>query len=309
MSDELYKKYRPTKFSEVVGQDQALRLLSDFGKRKSVPQTLLFTGPSGTGKTTLARILRDKLGCVGSAYQELNAAKTRGIDTIRDIEQRMSAGPLSGKCRIWILDESHRLTGDAQSALLKMLEDTPPSVYFMLCTTDPQKLLNTIRTRATEIKLSAVSDKAMVGLLQRIIEAEDLHVSDDVVDKIVDLSDGSPRMALVYLNKLVGKEGDEEQLKALESGDIKRHSDELFGLLLNSSTTWTQVSAVLSGIDGLNEQAEGIRCRLLHAMGTMIMKYPKKAPRCMLIYNEMAMNFYDTGRAGLVAACYQIVSG
>jgi len=142
---ELYRKYRPTKFSQVLGQREAIATLANMGKRRAVPHCLLFTGPSGVGKTTLIRILREKLGCKEHDYVEINAAEARGIDTIRDIQRRLTLSPLSGRCRVWAIDECHRLTTDAQSALLKILEDTPPTAYFMLATTEPNKLLTTER--------------------------------------------------------------------------------------------------------------------------------------------------------------------
>ena len=136
---ELYRKYRPTSFKQVVGQEEAIRTLTELGKRKAIPHAILFTGPSGVGKTTLARILQRKLKCVGNDFVEMNAANDRGVGIIRSIQNKVGLAPMLGSCRIWLMDEAHQLTSDAQSAFLKLLEDTPSHVYFMLATTDPQK--------------------------------------------------------------------------------------------------------------------------------------------------------------------------
>src|SRR5690606_3369465 len=108
-----------------------------------IPHAMLFTGPSGCGKTTLARILRVKLRCSDNDFQEINAADFRGIDSIRSMRQQVGAAPLGGDSRIWLIDEAHSMTADAQNAFLKLLEDTPRHVYFFLATTDPQKLKKT----------------------------------------------------------------------------------------------------------------------------------------------------------------------
>src|SRR5437773_2031788 len=128
---ELYKKHRPRKFADVVGQPRAVAALESMVAAGEVPHSVLFAGPSGTGKTTLARILARELGC-GKNFKEINAAESRGIDSIREVQSVMGLAPMGGKCRVWLWDEAHRLTPDSQSALLKTLEDTPSHVYFML---------------------------------------------------------------------------------------------------------------------------------------------------------------------------------
>ena len=99
---ELYKKHRPASFDNVIGQDEAVRSLSEFVKNNKIPHAILFTGPSGVGKTTLARILKDHLGCGDPDFQEINTADFRGIDTVREIRQRMGLAPMFGKSRVWL---------------------------------------------------------------------------------------------------------------------------------------------------------------------------------------------------------------
>ena len=148
---ELYKRFRPKSLDAVVGNGGTVAALQKFLKKGNLPHTILFKGPSGCGKTTLARILAKELGCGVLDLREYNSADFRGIDTIRDISRIMTNAPAAGNCRVFILDEAHQLSKDAQNAALKILEDTPKHVYFFICTTDPQKLIATIRSRCTEM--------------------------------------------------------------------------------------------------------------------------------------------------------------
>jgi len=203
---ELYKKYRPKDFEGVVGQTDALKSLQQMAKNKKIPHALLFTGPSGCGKTTLARIVRRELGCGKHDFSEVNCADFRGIDMVRDIRSRMMQAPISGSCRVWLIDEAHRLTGDAMDAFLKILEDTPDHVYFMLATTNPQKLLKTVRTRCTEISVKSLSNKDIVKLVTDVAKKEGKTLPKEVAKKIADKCEGSARQALVLLHQIIDLE-------------------------------------------------------------------------------------------------------
>ena len=125
----LYQKYRPTNLKDFFGNDGLKRDLKPFLEgRRTPPKSILFTGPSGCGKTTLARILAYTIGCAEGDINELDTADFRGIDSIRDIRRQMNLVPLGGQARVWILDECHKLTNDAQNALLKALENPPAHV-------------------------------------------------------------------------------------------------------------------------------------------------------------------------------------
>ena len=137
---ELYKKHRPKTLARVVGNKSTVEALRSMLEARTLPHTLLFHGPSGTGKTTLARIVKNELGCLPTDFHEHNSSDFRGIDFIRELRSKVNLAA-AGPCRVWIIDECHQLTRDAQNAALKILEDTPSHVYFFLCTTDPQKLI------------------------------------------------------------------------------------------------------------------------------------------------------------------------
>ena len=306
MTEELYKRYRPSSFQSVLGQDDAVRCLIDMGKRKAVPHCLLFVGPSGVGKTTLARILRKKLGCGDSDFRELNAADFRGIDMVRDIRGNMSLAPISGRCRVWIVDECHQLTSDAQNGFLKLLEDTPKHVYFMLSTTDPQKLKKTIITRSTEIKLVPLARKHLDELVSSVSESEDVALSEDVRDKLVDQADGSARKVLVLLHAIIGLETEEEQLEAIAKGDHKAKAIELARALLNPRSQWSDVAKILKGVE---EEPEQLRYMVLGYCRSVLLGGGKMAGRAALIMERFEGNFYDGKSASLVLACYDVVVG
>ena len=195
MTHELWKKHRPRTLSEVVGQIQAIAVLSKMIERKEVPHALLLVGPSGVGKNTIARILRNVIGCDRHEYYEINCARDGALEEIRSIPQRMLAAPLSGKCRCWFLDEFQSLSraGFAQQSLLDALEETPKHVWFFLATTDPSKIIRAIKTRCTLIQLEPIKSDVLVELMQGIAEKESIKVGPGVLDLIAQESGGSAR--------------------------------------------------------------------------------------------------------------------
>lgn len=303
--EELYKKYRPQNFGDVVGQKDVVNVLIEMGKAMKIPHFLLFVGPSGCGKTTIARILRKKLKCSDADFVEVNAAESRGIDTIREIKATMNLAPMAGKCRVWLMDEVHALTGDAQNALLKMLEDTPPHVYFMFCTTDPQKLKATIKTRATEIKCKEISREDLAALVVRVVAAEGSPpLTDDVVKRLSYVAEGSARKALVLLDSVIRIKDAASQIEAIEANDVKGQAIQIAKALLNKSTSWNQMCQILQSVD---EEPESIRWLVLSYCGAVLIKADNA--RAALILTEFRDNWFDCKKAGLVLSCYNVIKG
>lgn len=301
---ELYRKHRPSKLSDMIGQKEAVDQIVDMGKRGVIPHAMLFTGPSGCGKTTLARIIRCKLGCSDEDYQELNASDARGIDEVRSIRSKIGYAPMNGKCRVILIDEVHGLTSDAQEAFLKLLEDTPKHIYFFLCTTNPQKLKKTIITRCTEVRCKPLSEDDLCKLIAKVSNAEGKALDEEVVRKIARVADGSARKALVLLHAVIGLPSKTEQLLAIEAGDATAQARDLCRLLMKDKVSWKEVSDVLKGIE---EEAESIRRAVLGYSQAALLN--GGSSRAAEIIERFWLPLYDVGKPGLVANCYALIKG
>lgn len=301
---ELYKKYRPTRLKDVLGQKEAVSILSRHLKNNSLPQCLLLSGGSGVGKTTLCRILKTKLKCDDLDYHEINAASSRGIDTVRDIDSKMCLTPF-GPCRIYLLDESHNLTKDAQTALLKVLEDTPRGVYFFLATTNPDQLIRTIRTRCEEIKLKPLSSEMLSTLVLSILEKEKKILSQEVITKIVEASEGSARWALVHLGSVIDLEDEALQLECVSNVDTKRQAFDLVKALLYQKSTWAQVAKIIQEVN--LEEPEKFRHFVLACANTELLKANRNSENAFMVLDIFRANWYDCGKVGLTACCFEVV--
>jgi DNA polymerase III delta prime subunit len=243
-------------------------------------------------------------------FTELNSADFRGIDMVRDIRTRIPLAPIGGKCRVWLIDEAHQLTKDAQTALLKMMEDTPSHVYFMIATTESGKLLPAIVNRCVSIKVKKLKNKEVADVLMQVCRKEwntdaGEKFTDEVLDKVVELSEGCPRAAVQLLESVVDVEDADSQVECLERSEFKSESIELCRALLNERNRWPEVAALLKGLD---VDPEKMRRMVLGYMTSVILG-GKNAKRAFLVIQAFRDNFFDSGKAGLVAACYEVVVG
>lgn len=298
-------KYRPTNLKQVVGQDAAVKELNGMLK-KGIPQFVLLTGPSGCGKTTCARIIANHLECGDVDFTEIDCADLRGVDTIRDIKRQARLYPRAGKTRVWLIDEAHKLTTDAQAAFLKTLEEPPKHAYFIFATTDPQKLHSTIKNRSTPIQLKPVRDTSIRKLIGSVLEKEGQELSDEIVDKIVEQSRNSPRAALVLLEKVLTLDDDEDKLEAVVSSDSEATAFQLAQLLFDQRAKWPTVKAVISKLD--EQDWEGIRYLVLSYATKVILGNgpPPLLGRAATVLDRFQYNWFDSKKAGLVLACWQV---
>ncbi len=220
----LARKYRPQKFSEIVGQSAVVKTIVNALKRNKLSHALLFAGIKGTGKTTLARIVAKALNCQNinpEEYEpcnqcqscveimkgihvdvlEIDAASNRGIDQIREIIDALKYAPAKGKAKVYIIDEAHMLTKEASNALLKSLEEPPSHVYFILATTEPNRLPPTILSRCQRYEFRRLDFKLIFNHLQRICELENYQIDQPALELIAREAQGSLRDALSLLDQ------------------------------------------------------------------------------------------------------------
>ena len=190
-------KYRPKNYEEVVGQKNAIAILK---KSLGNANTFIIQGPSGVGKTTLARIFATSIN--GEAI-EINGADNNGVDNVRNLISSATYQPVFNDYRVFIIDECHMLTNAAWNALLKILEESPKTTLWMLCTTEPSKIPATIKSRSTLVPLTRVSRDSITTRLKDILENENKTVSDDIIQEIVVHAEGRVREAIVKLETYV----------------------------------------------------------------------------------------------------------
>ena len=213
----LYRSYRPQKFADVAGQPHAVAILKNAVAKGRLAHAYLFSGPRGTGKTTLARILAKAANCEHPTEGEpclactpctesqlhtveIDAASNRGIDEIRDLRERSRYLPPVGSRKVYIVDEAHMLTPEAFNALLKTLEEPPGHLLFILATTEPERMPETVLSRCQRIGLRRADDAEVESLVRKVAEGAGIIVEDDVYPFIARKGDGSFRDALALLD-------------------------------------------------------------------------------------------------------------
>ena len=234
----LYQKYRPSTFSEILGQDHIVKVLKNEVITGNISNSYLFFGLRGVGKTSIARIFAKAANCLDlekngdpcnkcSVCQDINsgafidlieidAASNRGIDDIRDIKNKVQFLPSMGKFKIYIIDEVHMLTIDAFNALLKTLEEPPSSVVFILATTTVQKIPATIISRCQRFDFDTAKDNDLLKYLKKVVKNEKKDIGDDILSIIVKNSEGSFRDSLSILQKIINLQGNIKLEDALE---------------------------------------------------------------------------------------------
>ena len=268
----LHTKYRPRTFEDVVGQAGAVKSLQKMINQKSC-RAMVLTGPSGVGKTTIARIVARAVGCGERNITEIDAATYSGIDAMRAITDTLVYKPLHGENgkRMVIIDEAHALSKSAWQALLKSVEEPPPHIWWAFCSTEPSKIPATIRTRCACYDLKPVDSDSIYKLLRRVEKKEHLGVTDDVLHYIAEQSDGSPRRALTYMAQAAGCTSEKAAAAVLSKAqeDADGAAIRLARELLGGRAQWTKMMRIIA--DEPSANAEGIRITVLAYMTKVAM--------------------------------------
>jgi DNA polymerase-3 subunit gamma/tau len=305
----LYRKYRPQNFDEVIGQEAVVRTLKNAITSDQVRQAYLFAGPRGTGKTSMARILAKSLNCVqgptaepdgtcsvclgiaaGTSLDviEMDAASQRGIDDIREIRDRVVLQPVEGRYKVYILDEAHQLTDAAWNALLKLIEEPPPHLVFVFCTTDLSKVLQTVRSRCQTFVFQRPRLQDLVTVLSRVAEGEAIDAPPQALSLIARAARGSFRDATSTLDQLASATGKEITVQSVLQLLGTVEEDALFrlcDLVIDRDT-----AGALTFIEELSEQGNDLG-RLVsdlieHLRHLMLVQHMHEVPESLPVTEE-----------------------
>ena len=268
----LYRKYRPYKLSDVVGQTTNVELLKNIIENKKISHAYIFSGPRGTGKTSIAKIFARSVNCENPVdgdiceqcemckkmldnnldIIEIDAASNNGVDEIREIRENSKLVPSALKYKIYIIDEAHMLSTSAFNALLKTLEEPPKHVIFILATTEINKIPLTVLSRCMRLDFKKIDDTSLLNRLKYILEKENRKLPEDVLKEIVRLSNGGLRDAINYLDQSISIENITVDKLYDLTGEISQEDiKQLFGFLLKND-----VGNILKKINYFSESSK-----------------------------------------------------
>ena len=263
----LYRTYRPSKFSEVVGQEYIVKILKNTIKNQKIAHAYLFAGPRGTGKTTIAKLFAKAINCENFNEEscdecasclafkennhpdiiELDAASNNSVEDIREIIDQVPYAPIISKYKVYIIDEVHMLSSSAFNALLKTLEEPPAHVVFILATTDPQKIIPTVLSRCQRYNFSKISNLNMKKKMMEILDKENLKYEEKALEEVAMLAEGGMRDALSILEQVLSYNNEGVYLE-----DIQK----IFGLSTKEEKVKLLIDAhknITSAINSLRE--------------------------------------------------------
>jgi DNA polymerase III gamma/tau subunit len=270
---------------------------------------MLFVGPAGCGKTTLAYIIANHLGVYGTTYlKEYNSAAFRGIDTVRDIQEETRTATLGNRTRVYMFEEAHMWTKDAKEGLLKALEHQPKGCWFIVTTSDPQKLYSglkdstALKRRFTEFTVSAVTDTELSGLLTKTMRKVRKRVPQEIITQIVRDSLGSPGMALNILDKVIDLDPADMATEARRWAEKEVKVINLCQAIMKIRKKQIKPKEVYAILEQLeDEDAESSRRQILEYL-RKVMKSGDRWVRIIGIHFEAP--YYDTGKWGLWGSVY-----
>lgn len=279
MYQALYRKYRPSTFDDVVGQDVIVKTLKNEITHNKLSHAYLFTGPRGTGKTSVAKILAKTVNCTNlngfipcdecvSCTQinnkqttdiiEIDAASNNGVDEIRELKSKVNLVPASSKYKVYIIDEVHMLTVGAFNALLKTLEEPPSHIIFILATTDPHKIPTTILSRCQRFDFKKISENNLVQRLHYIVEQENIKIDQDALLEIARLSDGGMRDSISMLDQVISYVEDNQTITVKDVHDVNGTLTQKEIQFLVKSLIHKNIQELFEMIDQCNDSGKNL---------------------------------------------------
>ena len=293
--EELHLLYRPQNFEEYIGNDALKQAVLDNIERT---RTFLLCGPRGCGKTTLARLIAAGLDICDMDTFEIDAADKTGIDDARQIKTDAVYLPSKSKNKIYIIDECHRLTGNAWDSLLKTLEEPPLHCVFVLCTTEINKVPVTIKSRSKIFEVKPLMRKDGTKLINWICDNEKIKLTDPVKGRILEICEGIPREIVIAIDTVRNLKTEDEMLSVLISPASNHQVIELCQSLLETKK-WDKISKIVKGID---EEPERVRYAILKYMSNVLLN--KDSPRAADLIQLFSETYIYIGKTGLILSCY-----
>ena len=248
----LYTKYRPQKFKDVLGQEHVTSVISEAIKLGNIGHAYLFSGSRGTGKTSVARILSKEIGTSVDDMYEIDAASNTGVDEMRLLTESVYTQPFDSRYKVYILDEVHMLSKHAFNALLKTLEEPPSHVIFILATTEPEKIPETIISRCEAYTFKKPNQKILKNMIEKTAEAEGFSLETSAADLVALLGDGSFRDSHGILQKVISSSKD----KKISVEEVERVTGAPKSELVNSYIESLALGDIDLGLNALAKAAE-----------------------------------------------------
>lgn len=308
----LQTDYRPKSLKALIGNSEVKSSIASVIEREKPPSAFLFTGPSGCGKTTLGRIVKTMLNCSDADYKELNASDDRKLTDMRKLIESMRFSPLSGNKKIFLLDEAHMIRTDAQEALLKALEEPPEYVHWIICTTNPEVFKPTFKRRCHIYELKALTYNELHKLLQIVLKKEGKeNYSEKVCEVIIDMADGSAGQALKLLDMVIDMKDEKRAITTIKASgygpggeDVNQIVKILSHGTMPQKTKWLKIKNILKDYKG---DGESVRRPILGYLSAILLN--NGGEEIFFMMEPFQKNFYDSGKAGLVMACYEAIFG
>lgn len=312
---DLHLKYRPAKLSEMVGNSSVIGALTTFTPAE-IPHALLIVGPSGVGKTTLARILASRLP---AKTTDVDGATLSGVDAMREIVSSAGYQLFGNLKRVIIVDECQALSKQAWQTLLKIIEEPPEYLYWCFCTTEPSKVPRTIETRCMKLTLKPIDVDSIIDLLERVIDGEDWETPADILRVCANQADGSARQAIQNLTLTAGSDSADEALELLTREPAGDYAIQLARLLAErrQDGAWRSVVEIVKKLEEAKEapSPESIRLIIVNYAARAILGKSKEKPadlnraqQFLNILEHFSKPFYENEKfAPLLLACARVL--